>query len=70
MRLRKKLARFLPDRGSGVPRAEEEPTAKATSLGKLPEKGKVDPKFVLSNPLFSFHFLSSFEKYTNFVFYS
>lgn len=70
VRLRKKLARFLPDRSSGVPRAEEEPTAKATSLGKLPEKGKVDPKFVLSNPLFSFHFLSSFEKYTIFVFYS
>lgn len=57
MRLRKKLAYCQHDKGSGVPRAEEEPTAKAAALGTLPERGKPGPEFELPRFSFIVHFL-------------
>lgn len=57
MRLSKKLAYCQHDKGSGVPRAEEEPTAKAAALGKLPERGKPGPEFVLLRFSFIVRFL-------------
>ena len=52
MRLKKKLTYCLHGKGSGVPRAEEEPMAKAAASGKLPDRGKAAPEFVLSCPSF------------------